>query len=430
MGRLCSMGDGAVRALSWVASLTRPGARFVGACFAVAVLLLLLPWRPPAKAADLEVKINFPGGSGKVSSIDQRKRIIRLSPSFHKDLGWVCWWYIKVVGIRPGETITLDLGDGPFATPDRASYSTDNETWRQTKMGMRWGNRIVYQQAIDAKEAWFAWGPPFVSEDSLKTCKSAAKRCRHAKHFEMCKSRGGRPVPALRVSEPGAKEADRHGVWVQGRQHAWEAGSSWVCRGFTEWLVSDDPRAESLRQKTDVTVVPVVAVDNVELGAGGKDQVPHDHNRDWGDDPMFNVVDAAIKEIKAQNATGRFALFVDVHNSGAISKNPFYFTPPRSVLGERGDRNLDRFLAASREEIAGPLKFKGEAFESGPMYDKDRWTNIAKNWVCLNTADHVVSVTLEVPWNTKESTADGYLQLGREFGLATERYLRLPPREK
>src|SRR5687767_4690886 len=139
MGHSCSMGDGAVRALCRVAPA------------AVLFFLCALP-RGAAHAADLEVQIDFPGGSGDVSSIDQRKRVIRLSPTAHKDLGWICWWYIKIVGITPGETITLDLGDGPFATPDRASFSTDNETWKQTKMGMRFGNRIVYRQVVAAKE--------------------------------------------------------------------------------------------------------------------------------------------------------------------------------------------------------------------------------------------------------------------------------------
>ena len=39
----------------------------------------------------------------------------------------------------------------------------------------------------------------------------------------------------------------RYGVWIQARQHAWETGGSWVSRGLIEWLVSDDPRAETLR---------------------------------------------------------------------------------------------------------------------------------------------------------------------------------------
>ena len=83
-------------------------------------------------AGALKVETDFPGGSGNVEIIDQYTRTIRMKPTSHRDRGWVCWWYIKVTGITPGETISIDLGDAPWATPDQAAFSVDNETWLQT----------------------------------------------------------------------------------------------------------------------------------------------------------------------------------------------------------------------------------------------------------------------------------------------------------
>lgn len=85
-------------------------------------------------------------------------------------------------------------------------------------------------------------------------------------------------------------------------------------------------------------------------------------------------------------------------------------------------RNLDRFLAASRIEMTGPLQFLGEIRESGPAYDPG-WRQISKNWVTLNTREHVVAATLETAWNTPNSTIAGYQTVGRQLGLAIERFI-------
>jgi hypothetical protein len=377
--------------------------------------------------AELRVDVGFPGGSGQVQQIDQDARLIRLSPTAHKDRGWVCWWYVKVTGITPGETLTLDVGDAPWATPDRAAFSTDNTTWQQTASGRREGKRIVYQQKIDAAEAWFAWGPPLVPADAQQLVAWAAEQCEHAEAFQLCRTREDRPVPALRIREPGVKDEERRGIWIQARQHAWESGSSWVCRGMIEWLVSDDPRAQSLRRQSLITVVPIMDIDNVAIGAGGKNQVPQDHNRDWTDQPHWRSVTAAMAQIKQQDQASRFDLFIDLHNPGADSKNPFYFVTPRELLSDVGRRNLDRFLAASQADITGPLAYKGEVRESGANYDPN-WKNISKNWVSFNTRDHVVAVTLETAWNTPSSTTEGYRTVGRQLGMAVERYFRTTPR--
>jgi len=390
--------------------------------------LLVVGWMVTLAAAQekvtpLAVDIDFAGGSARVEGIDQAARTIRLLPSLHTDRGWICWWYLKVTGIVPGETLSLDVGEGVWATPDSATYSLDGQHWLHTPAGKRDGKRITYSLKLDAREAWFAWGPPFVPADAGQLVAETAKKSPHATAFELCRTREDRTVPALRVSQPGAADKDKFGIWIEARQHAWESGSSWVARGFTEWLISDDPRAETLRKKSQITIVPIMDIDNVAMGAGGKDQKPQDHNRDWTDEPYHRSVAAAQREIIRMNESGGFDLFVDLHNPGPGDKQPFYFVSPRETLTELGKDNLTSFIAANRDEMTGPLKFDERVRESGANYDKN-WQAISKNWVSKHTRDHVVSLTLETAWNTPESTADNYRRVGREMGLAIERYLR------
>ncbi|MDP6553645.1 MAG: M14-type cytosolic carboxypeptidase [Pirellulaceae bacterium] len=390
----------------------------------------------------LVVDADFANGNGRIESIDQRTRTIRMSPTEHKQRGWACWWYVKVTGIRAGETVTLDVGKAPWATPAQAAYSLDNQNWCQTNRGTQDKDRIVYRQRIDASEAWFAWGPPFTVADANALTEWASGRIPQTRKIDLVRTRGGQVIPAIRV---GAKPAGAarssespptpqpingrpYTIWIQARQHAWEAGSSWVCKGLINWLASDDPRAESLRSMSQLVIVPIMDVDNVLLGAGGKNQAPHDHNRDWSDAPHWPAVRAAIAEIRGLDRDGRFDVFIDLHNPGPRDDAPFFFVTPRELLTDKGRRNLQRLLATAQAEITGPLAFAGESRESGPNYDKE-WRRISKNWVSLNTRGHVVAVTLETAWNSPSSTIGGYETVGRQLGLALERYLRTNPRQ-
>jgi len=389
---------------------------------AVALLLVFAIARAmSAEAPELKVSSEFPGGSVRVQAIDLASRTVQILPAEVKDRGWVCWWYFKLEGIQPGERITLDVGGGVWAQPQRAVFSLDNEKWTQTEPGKLVKGRMIYTQKIEAKEAWFAWGPVFTQKHAQALVDTAAKTCADAKAFELCKSADGRTCPALRVT--GSKDEKPFGVWISARQHAWESGGSWVCKGLVDWLVSDEPRAVALRKKGVFTIVPVMDIDDVELGAGGKGRVPNDHNRDWSDDPHWPEVRGAIAEIKRLNAAGTFDLFVDLHNPSANDKNPYFYTSAKSELSQKAFTNLQTFLSCAKEEITGPLKFIGKTMEDGPSYDKD-WKKISKNWVYAHTAPHVTAVTLETSWNVPESNQENYQRVGKELGLAIERYLQ------
>lgn len=386
---------------------------------AACVLLLANVARP----GELSVHTDFPGGSAEVLTIDQETRTVRLLPTTHPDRGWVCWWYFRLEGVTPGETITLDVGEAPWGTPDQAAFSLDGRQWVQTAPGNRDGKRIIYRQQVDGPTARFAWGPPFVLADAQQLVRSAQEKFDGAEPFILCMTRGNHPTPALRITDRNVEDASKRLIWIQARQHAWESGASWVASGLIHWLVSQDPEAVELRRRAIVTVVPIMDVDNVERGAGGKNEVPQDHNRDWTDQPHWRGVDAAQQAILKQNASGRFDLFIDLHNPSAGDKQPYFFVPPDELLTGIGKRNLALFVSAVAEEMTGPLTYVGKAVASGSAYDPKAWRSISKNWVASRTSAHVVAVTLETAWNTPASTSKGYEQVGRELGRAVARYL-------
>lgn len=371
----------------------------------------------PMGHAQLNIETDFPGGSGDAVSIDHATSTIVLNPSDHPDRGWRCWWYVKLVGITPGQTVTLDLGEAPWATPKQATFSVDDgKTWRHSRQGIPNGKRIRYSLTFDTETALVAWGPPFVPADAKELVEKLAADCDSANVFSLCRTRENRDTPALRIGTVGKPL-----IWVQARQHAWESGSCWVGKGFAEWIVSDAVEAIQLRESHEIVFVPIMDIDNVHRGAGGKNQKPQDHNRDWSDTPHWKAVAAAQKQIRAAADAQGLTLFIDLHNPGANNLFPYFYLPPADILSSEAKANLANFLAAAKAEITGPLRFTGKVIESGAKYDPKAWTRISKNWVArLGTP--AVSVTLETAWNTPASTTEGYETVGRQLGIAISRF--------
>ncbi len=394
-----------------------------------------------AVAAELRVSTDFEGGSAHVESIDSTKRLIRFMPGGDPQRGWPCWWYLRVDGLANGEPLTLDLGgsDRPtrnngadtgkplaasWAMAARAMFSTDGKTWQPTAAGRRDGLRLHYEVTGAGGPLWVAWGPPFTPRDTEALLAQAEKSMPAAKSFELARTREGRAVRGLRVSEQ--KTGKLPGVWVQARQHAWESGGSWVARGFTEWLVSDDADARWLRQHAEVFIVPIMDVDNVATGNGGKEANPRDHNRDWDDKPVYPEVAAAQARLRELTKENRLDVFLDLHNPAPGDARPFFFIGPRELMAEPARVNLSNFLALARARISGPLELADKPRETGPSYHP-LWRQISGQWVSDHGNSHTVAACLETSWNTPASTTDGYRTVGKQLGLAVVDFLRRKP---
>ena len=326
-------------------------------------------------------------------------------------------------GEKPGQTRRLAVA---WSLPARAAYSTDGRTWKQSAPGERQGKLMRYRVPSASRTLWLAWGPPFTLQDANELIQRAAKLSPYAKPFELARTREGRPVPGLRVSQPGAPGQERFGVWVQARQHAWECGGSWVGCGFTEWLVSHDPAAESLRKKADITIVPIMDVDNVERGNGGKQAKPNDQNRDWGREPYFPEVRAAMEQISALAKSNRLDVFLDLHNPGASERTVNIYIPPVPLLDSVRLANQTAFTNLMRTQLTSPIPFIGKVGPCGTTYDPEV-DKTSETWSAHEGGSHVVSLTIETAWNTPGSTTSGYRKVGEQIGRSIELYFRAAP---
>lgn len=411
-------------------------------CLALVVsvsFLLISLSRAAGTDSELRVSSDFPGGSANVLNIDRANNSVRITSAGDPKKGWPCWWFFRLDGVDTNKPVVVDVvayqgtvqTDNPGRTtklaanwslPDQAAISMDGTNWEQTAIGKRQGNHIVYNINSTSATFWLAWGPPFALKNAERLVQEICGLSPYAKSFVLAHTRGGRPVPAVRISEPGTN-TQRFSIWIQARQHAWECGSSWVARGFVEWLVSKDPAAESLRRKADIVVIPIMDVDSVEQGQGGKRAIPHDQNMDWGRAPYFPEVAAGMDQLSTLAKADRLDLFLDLHNPGSERRSLMIYIPPVPLLSPQRVANEDRFLKIMREQISEPFPYTGDIGPDGKTYDPEVDKTVDA-WVAAQSRPHVVSLTAEIPWNMPGGTPSGYLKTGAQLGRCIDLYLQ------
>lgn len=387
----------------------------------------------------LSVESDFEGASVKVVEVRADSQTIRFMPGGDPQRGWPCWWYFRLTDIDTAKPLVLELQGSDAVLPEQhgqahkplasdwampvcAAISTDGKTWKRSEAGHKEGSTMTYQLKPESKTLLVAWGPPYTPSHAAEFVHQCASASANALEMELCKSGASRAVPMLVVSEGDRTAAQRFGIWVSARQHAWESGSSWVCEGFAEWLLGDDPTAQWLRQNAEIRIIPIMDIDNTATGNGGKEAVPQDHNRDWSDKPHWNEVSAAQKEISQMVQEGRMDLFLDLHNPAPNDKEAYFFVPVNDLLAPEARGNRERFLKLAGEEITPIMPMLAKPKETGPSYHP-LWRQISCSWVQLHGNPKTVAVCLETPWNTPRSTVEGYKAVGTALARAVQKFV-------
>jgi hypothetical protein len=395
-----------------------------------------------AVATELTVHTDFEGASATVVAIDQGQRCIRFEPGGDPRDGWPCWWNLCVRGARPGETLTLQirasstpipqstytwLKDKPlsldWAAPDRAAWSVDDDTWQRTEPGTREEEWMTYRLKAESDRLYVAWGPPYTPSRAGKFARECEKKYPVlAKAESLCRSREGRPVALLRIIEGLGVVSGRNVIWVQARQHAWESGSSWVAQGFAHWLLVGGAEADWLRQHHEIVVVPIMDVDHVAKGQGGKEAMPQDHNRDWTDRPHWPEVNAAQVALSAWIEAGCLSAFIDLHNPGPNALAVHFHVPPDERAKPGQSAAIDRFNLVARTNLSRVMPVQENVLKSGGDYDPT-WMRMSHNWVAARASESTLALCIETPWNSDQSSQEGYQRMGAAIGLTLYHHL-------
>src|SRR5690606_16689848 len=98
----------------------------------------------------------------------------------------------------------------------------------------------------------------------------------------LCKTELGREVPLIHIKNP-SNTSPKFQLVFTARHHACEMMANYVLEGIISSILLNEQLAY-LRDNCEILVVPFVDFDGVEDGDQGKNRMPRDHNRDYGDE--------------------------------------------------------------------------------------------------------------------------------------------------
>lgn len=337
---------------------------------------------------NIKIDKNFEGGNIKVNSIDGFD--VYLEQEIRDTTEW--WFYFSFRAEATIEgTYTFHFTNreviskfGPAISLDGDNYFFDESTFidhSTFKMFIK-ENQIIY----------FAFSYPYKTSDFEKFLKNNQYLETHK--MEETTNRGRTQY----VYTFGNKKGKIFSLTA--RHHSCETLASYVLEGFIEEIHKTD-----LIDKYLFSIIPFVDLDGVVDGDQGKSRAPHDHNRDYIDNPIYS----SIRYIK-NTYHNNLAYFFDFHCPGKWGGIHDYL----SII--EGDESL-----SSRQ------KEYSEILESiqreGIPYDKKHnieylayWNLPSANGRSFFTKENVkLGFTLEVPYFGEKEKPYTILEL-RELG--------------
>ncbi len=347
----------------------------------------------------MRIHTQFTGGNITVEKIEDNN--VYVEREIRDTEGdWFYWAFC--VEDAAGMTLTFRFPNKARVGRFGPAISHDLENWHWQEVPCA-GDVFTYTFGPDENKVYFAHNMLYHPARFLNFCE------KHGLTVEtICPSVKGRDLPGTRFGT-----GDKW-ILLTARHHACESTGSYVLEGVMETLLP------ALPEEYSVLVVPCVDYDGVLDGDQGKNRKPHDHNRDYTEEPIYAVVDYMMQFGREHNLMYTFDFHSPWHQGG---QNDHVFL---SRSTEAMEPFTDRFAEFFKEETAGIVLHYDRIHDVGPNEQwNDETSPNSKNY--FSKQDSVkLSVTLETPYfgldDTKTSQAY-QLKLGHAFARAMLRYM-------
>lgn len=391
---------------------------------AVVVLALVMlsgagVWGGGALQAEVRVQTDHAGGNGVIEAMEPG--LIRLRPDLRDTRPDWFYWNIRVTGAE-GTTVRFQCPADVFGPLGPAISRDDGMTWNWLGREAVRENGFAVDFASNEKGVRLAFCIPHTGADLERFLHE--RRDQGGLRVEtLCRSRGGRPVPRLRV---GAVDGEpRHRVLLVARHHACESMASFTLEGVIDEILGESPEGRWLRSEVEFLIVPFMDRDGVEAGDQGKLRQPHDHWEDYAPPGIYPET-RALREYVPGWAGDRLRLALDVHCPSRLDQELYFAATGKGEVHQKLAR-----LAVDLEQLPGrEVPFQKDstlAFGKGwntPAYYGPRVCFM--NWA-EGLAGSPAAGTLEVPYaRTGETvmTPDVARRLGADLARAIQRFLR------
>lgn len=343
-------------------------------------------------ANGLTITSDFPGGN--ISIISVNNKTITFTPDLRGGRDWF-YWNFKITSDKDLDVTFIIKSASPFMGMigmQGPAISTDNDvTWDWLGAeSMTILNRAFTYSLKKDTTIHLASTIPYMQKD-LDLFLSSIAANPHVKNEVLTKSRKGRPVELLTIGTPGD---NRKAVLFTVRHHACETMTSFLMEGFLSEAISDSEEGKKFREKYVLYVVPMVDKDGVQDGDQGKNRRPHDHNRDYNDEPLY----PEVKAIKELATTKKIQLSLDWHcpTLSMDIHQAIYFVGPKDRPATNL-ANVTKLFEAMKEKLpkTGPGMYRVDLKDS-----VDRGAGINSDFFSLQPGVSMAA-TLEFPFAPK-----------------------------
>ena len=367
-------------------------------------------------AEGITIRSTFAGGNVLVRGIEGNT--VQIGPDLRGDRPWF-YWYFEVEVAQPGRvTFVFPVDAGAQIGMNGPAFSLDQgKTWAWLGMdntqfltpGRRDptapGDTFFFNFTPQNKRVRFSVGIPYLQSDLAVFANKVGAHPNLAIRV-LTKSRGGKPVTVWQVGQPAPGKVP---VLFSARHHACEAIASYVLEGFIEEALADSPAGSAFREKYVLYAIPIVDVDGVEAGDQGKGRLPHDHNRDYGQDTMIYPSVIALVELAREK---KIELALDFHCPTLrmdIHQGVYFAGIKRPHI----EYNLDELIAWLDEERPPAVTGRERIMMSKPGPSAPTGGMPFSNYFAYQAGVNFAA-TIEIPFTQRPNDFDA--ALAREYG--------------
>ena len=298
---------------------------------------------------------------------------------------WWFYWNFRIDEPPVGK-VRFTFCNGKVVCPYGAAVSEDGQNWRYDPSGYEDACHFTYLFET-AQSRYFAFTLPYQVFHFEKFFSEISSRG-EIKRTVLTKSEKGRDIPLLTFGS-GGKD-----VVFTARHHCCESTASYALEGVIEGIFAEHG---NLPEKYRFHVIPFIDIDGAENGDQGKCRKPHDHNRDYTENPIYSSVKALKEYAEKLNCV----CFIDFHSpwrwGGADSRPHIHLTS----YAESNDELEDEFVSALKTitESSDSDRIKYDGYITHPVNSANQPdTSISDNYFRYVLGSRF-ALTIETPYS-------------------------------
>lgn len=394
------------------------------------------------------IDIDFPGGNIIVEDNNNVSTLyyeitgdtVLIRPDLRDTEGNWFYWYFRVTGAA-NRTLFFKFPRGSYISVFGPAFLSDkNESWQWLYDDVKANfSNFSYTFRPDENQVRFSSTIPYLQAD-FDNYISLYKNDPYLFTGLLATSEKGRSIEKVYIQNPDNDPEFK--VLITARHHAGESIASFVLEGFISSILDQDinPGSSSsptcpdnplrwLRDNVEFLIIPFMDKDGVEDGDQGKNRRPHDHNRDYSGESIYNSV-ASLREKVLYWGEGKLMFALDLHCPwirGEWNEHIYFVGSGKEEIAREQKKYADILIARHSGELTINRKRSileyGKAWNVAPTPGQglsfSRWASEVEGIS--------FSGTIEVPFsinNGQKITPQKARLFGRDLADAMSLYLQ------